>query len=55
MSDQDDINHAARRAVQDNARHSAETLWALLDRWFPDATNEQLNEAVEHGLYGEIA
>lgn len=50
--DQQDMNHAARRAVEDNARHSSDSLFELLCRWFPEATDEQVEQAVEHGLYG---
>jgi hypothetical protein len=48
--DAKEMAEAAKRAVSDNARHSRETLHALLCKWFPAATDEQIEAAVGDAL-----
>lgn len=49
MSYADLINRAID-AVQDNPRHSANSLFELLCREFPDATDNQIDAAIEAAL-----
>lgn len=42
----DDMLRSARRAVEDNARHSTDSLYMLLADWFPQASDELLEEVV---------
>lgn len=44
------LERAARNAVADNVRHSHESLFMLLAKWFPEATDEELAAAVEDVL-----
>jgi hypothetical protein len=54
MSDDDalteELAKAAHKAVYENVRHSSETLYELLSKWFPEATDEQISAAVEAAL-----
>lgn len=43
----DEIIQAARKAVEDEVRHTHESLFMLLAQWFPEASDEELEEAVE--------
>jgi hypothetical protein len=45
-----ELHAAAFCAVQDNARHSEESLFELLAALYPEATEEQLDEAVRSAL-----
>jgi hypothetical protein len=40
----------ARRAVDDNVRHSRDSLFALLGKWHPEATDEQVQTVVSQVL-----
>jgi hypothetical protein len=41
-----DMLNCAKRAVQDNVRHSSDSLWELLADGFPEASDEQLDYVV---------
>ena len=45
-----DLLDAARCAVYENARHSHDSLFALLGMWHKDATDEQIEDAVSQVL-----
>lgn len=45
-----DLLADARRAVDDNARHSYCSLYQLLAKWHHDATDEQIEDAVTQVL-----
>ena len=46
----DDLMTDARRAVDDNARHSHDSLFALLGKWYHEATDEQIEAVVSQVL-----
>ena len=49
MNDDDlmfDLLAEAREAVYMNARHSRDSLFELLGKWHPEATDEQIEAAV---------
>ena len=50
MLDQEDINDCARRAVQENLRHSSETLYELLCRLYPEADDNMIDHAISVAL-----
>jgi hypothetical protein len=45
-----DMRAAARRAVDDNPRHSQESLFDLVGDWFPDATDGEVDTVVQEVL-----
>jgi hypothetical protein len=45
-----ELHVAAFCAVQDNARHSEESLFELLAALYPEATEEQIDEAARSAL-----
>jgi len=49
-ADVDDLTKDAIRAVDENVRHSSDSLRALLCKWHPDATDEQIDAAVSRAL-----
>jgi len=49
--DQLELNAYARDQVEDGgAYHSSETLWKALDRHYPEATDEQIEAAMDYAF-----
>jgi len=45
-----DMVESANRAVEENVRHSRESLWEYLDRTFPEATEDDIDFVIEEAL-----
>ena len=45
-----DLIKAAKQAVEENVRHSDDSLRELLWKWFPEASDEEIDEAVRYAL-----
>ena len=50
MTDDEELLGSARCAVYENARHSHDSLFALLGKWDPEATDEQIEAVVSQVL-----
>jgi hypothetical protein len=46
----DDAKACARRAVQDQPRHSAETLFNMIDKLYPMLTEKEMIDVINYGL-----